>query len=183
MRSKPVLLIAAATFIAACTDSTSPADTTFDNPAGTYMSAMVAVVGSGEGGMSVTPKTIPEGYFAADIKVRIRGAKPNATYLVQRAPEVGRAQASNGICERALNLEPWSSTDTPAAAFLTFVPFGGTAVATIKTSATGDGMIDFEFRAAAILKDARFDVMFRLVDDAAAPTNVLLSQCVTVTPV
>lgn len=42
-------------------------------------------------------------------------------------------------------------------------------------------MIDVEFRALRILKDARFDVMFRLIDDAAAPSNVLLSQCVTVT--
>jgi hypothetical protein len=182
MRNSPVLLIAAIS-LAACSDSISPVDTTFDNPAGTYMSSMVAVVGAGEGGMSVTPKIITEGYFAADIKVRIRAGKPNATYLVQRAPEVGRAQASNGICERAFNLEPWSSIDTPAAAFLTFVPFGGTAIATIKTSATGDGMIDFEFRAPMIAKDARFDVMFRLIDDAAAPSSVLLSRCVTVTPI
>lgn len=180
MLATPVLLIAVIT-AAACSDSTSPADTTYENPAGTYHSAMVAVVGSGEGGMSVTPKTITEGYFAADIKVRIRNGKPNATYLVQRAPEIGRAQSSNGICERALNLEPWSSTDTPAAAFLTFMSAGGTAPAMITTTASGDGMIDFEFRAPSIPKDTRFDVMFRLVDNAAAPTNVLLSQCVTVT--
>jgi hypothetical protein len=32
-----------------------------------------------------------------------------------------------------------------------------------------------------ILRDTKFDVMFRLVDDAAAPVSVLLSQCVTVT--
>jgi hypothetical protein len=142
---------------------------------------MVAVVGVGEGGMSITPKAIPEAYFAADIKVRVRNAKPNTTYTVQRAPEVGRTLGSNGVCERALSIAPWSSTDTPAAAFITFVPFGATANATFTTSASGDGILDFEFRAPVIPKDAKFDVMFRLVDDMAAPASVLLSQCVTVT--
>jgi len=166
---------------AACSDSTSPADTTFDNPVGTYKSSMVAVVGVGEGGMSITPKSIPEGYFTADIKIRVRNARANATYTVQRAPEIGRALGNNGVCERALGIAPWSSTDTPAAAFVTFIPFGATAAATFTTSASGDGMLDFEFRASMIPKDTKFDVMFRLVDDMAAPASVLLSQCVTVT--
>ena len=67
----------------ACSDSTSPRDTTFDNPTGTFQASMVAVVGVGEGGMSITPKSIPEGYFAADIKVRIRKARANATYAAR----------------------------------------------------------------------------------------------------
>ena len=176
----PVILFASMSAVA-CSDSTSPRDTTFDNPAGTYQASMVAVAGAGEGGVSVTPKSIPEGYFAADIKVRVRNARPNATYLVQRAPEIGRTASSNGVCERALGMAPWSSTDTPAAAFLTFIPNGATTAATFTTSALGEGMLDFEFRAAMILRDTKFDVMFRLVDDPAAPVSVLLRQCVTVT--
>jgi hypothetical protein len=179
-KAGPAILLAAIA-TAACSDSTSPRDTTFDNPTGTFQASMVAVVGVGEGGMSITPKSIPEGYFAADIKVRIRKARANATYLVQRAPEVGRALGSNGVCERALSIAPWSSTDAPAAAFMTFIPTGATTAATFTTSASGDGMLDFEFRAPVIPKDAKFDVMFRIVDDAVAPASVLLSQCVTVT--
>jgi hypothetical protein len=109
---------------AACGDSTSPPDTTYANPTGTNTASAVAVVGPGEGGVSVTPKAIPEGYFDAEIKVRVRKAMPSTTYIVQRAPEIGRASASNGICERALGLAPWSSADTPAPAFITFVPSG-----------------------------------------------------------
>jgi hypothetical protein len=176
----PVILFASMTAVA-CSDSTSPRDTTFDNPTGTYQASMVAVVGLGEGGMSITPKSIPEGYFAADIKVRVRKARANATYVVQRAPEIGRTLGNNGVCERALSIAPWSSTDTPAAAFLTFIPNGATTAATFTTSASGDGTLDFEFRASMIAKDTKFDVMFRIVDDAAAPASVLLSQCVTVT--
>ena len=174
-------LLTVAAALVGCGDMTSPRDTTFDNPVGMYQVSMVAVIGAGEGGISVTPKSIPEGYFAADIKVRVRKAKANATYVVQRAPEVGRMLNNNGVCERALGIAPWSSADTPAAAFVTFTPFGATAAATFTTSASGEGMLDFEFRAPTIPKDTKFDVMFRLVDDAAAPASVLLSQCVTVT--
>lgn len=180
MKAGPKILLATIAAVG-CSDSTSPRDTTFDNPAGTFQSSMVAVVGVGEGGMSITPKSIPEGYFVADIKVRVRKARPNATFTVQRAPEVGRTLNNNGVCERAFGISPWSSADTPAAAFLTFIPFGATTAATVTTSASGDGMVDFEFRAPTIPKDTKFDVMFRLVDDIAAPASVLLSQCVTVT--
>jgi hypothetical protein len=180
MRTLPACLIAL--FAAnACSDSTTPVDKTFDNPIGLYQSTMVAVTGVGEGGMSVTPKAIPEGYFTADIKIRLRNAKPNTTYTVQRAPEIGRALASNGVCERALGLAPWSSADTPAAGFITFNAPGSTAPATFMTTASGDGTLDFQFAAPTILKDTRFDVMFRLLDDTSAPTAVILSQCVTVT--
>ena len=181
MRTWPAYLIALIAATACSGSTTTPIDTTFENPSGPYQSTMVAITGIGEGGMSVTPKAIPEGYFVADIKIRVRNAKPNTTYTVQRAPEIGRPLASNGICERALGLAPWSSVDAPAAAFMTFIPAGGTAPATFVTSAKGDGMLDFRFEAAVIPKDTRFDVMFRLLDDTAAPTAVILSKCVTVT--
>ena len=167
--------------LAACSDSTPPLDTTYDNPTGTSTANAVAVVGPGEGGVSVTPKAIPEGYFVADIKVRLRKAMPNTTYIVQRAPEIGRAAASNGICERALGLAPWSSADTPAPSFVTFVPSGQTAPITLTTTATGDATLNFEFRAPTIPSGTKFDVMFRLINDASAPTAIILSQCFTVT--
>lgn len=164
-----------------CSDSTTTADTTYDNPIGTHTASAVAVVGPGEGGVSVTPKRVTEGYFVADIKVRLRKAMPNTTYIIQRAPEIGRALASNGICERALGLSPWSSADTPAPAFVTFVPPGQTAPVAVTTTAAGDGTTDFEFRAPTIPAGAKFDVMFRLINDGSAPTAVILSQCFTVT--
>lgn len=176
-----VLLAFSLGALAACSESTPPLDTTYDNPTGTHTASAVAVVGPGEGGVSVTPKAIAEGYFVADIKVRLRKAMPNTTYIIQRAPEIGRALASNGICERALGIAPWSSADTPAPAFVTFVPSGQTTPVTLTTTAAGDGSVDFEFRAPTIPAGTRFDVMFRLINDASAPTAIVLSQCFTVT--
>lgn len=167
--------------LAACSDSTPPLDTTYDNPTGTHTASAIAIVGPGEGGVSVTPKAITEGYFDADIKVRLRKAMPNTAYIIQRAPEIGRASASNGICERALGLAPWSSADPPAPAFLTFVPAGQTTPLTVTTTAAGDGTMDFEFKAPMVPAGTRFDVMFRLINDASAPTAIILSQCFTVT--
>jgi hypothetical protein len=106
---------------------------------------------------------------------------PNTTYIIQRAPEIGRASSSNGICERALGLAPWSSADTPAPAFLTFVPSGQTAPVSLTTTAAGDGTVDFEFKAPTVPKGTVFDVMFRLINDPSAPTGIVLSQCFTVT--
>jgi len=167
--------------LAACSESTPPLDTRYDNPTGTHTATAVAVGGPGEGGVSVTPKAIPEGYFVADIKVRLRKAMPNTTYIIQRAPEIGRTSASNGICERALGLAPWSSADPPAPAFMTFVPSGQTTPVTVTTTSAGDGSLDFEFRAPMIPAGTKFDVMFRLINDASAPTAIVLSQCFTVT--
>lgn len=166
--------------LTACSNSTTP-DTTYDNPTGTHTATAVAVVGPGEGGVSVTPKAIPEKYFVADIKVRLRKAMPSTTYIIQRAPEVGRTSESNGVCERALGLAPWSSADPPAPAFVTFVPAGQTTPVTLTTTAAGDGTLDFEFRAPMIPAGTKFDVMFRLINDASAPTAIILSQCFTVT--
>ncbi len=174
------LIVFSVAALTACSHSTQPLDTTYDNPTGISTANAVAVAGPGEGGVSVTPKAIPEGYFVADIKIRLRKATPNTTYIVQRAPEIGRAAASNGICERALGLAPWSFADTPAPSFLTFVPSGQTAPVTLTTTATGDARLDFEFRAPSIPSGTKFDVMFRLINDASAPTAIILSQCFTV---
>ncbi len=152
-------------------------------PAGTHQSAISAVTGkgTGAGGVSVTPKAIAAATFAADIVVSIQQAKPNTTYFIQRAPEIGRTLGSDGICQRALGVPPWSAADPAAAAFLSFqIPNPGPS-ATLTTSATGSATRTFEFLAPTIPAGTLFDVMFRLVDNETAPTLELRSGCFTVT--
>ena len=147
-------------------------------PAGTHQSTITAVSGTGGGGVSVTPKSIPDGTMDVDISIRVTNARPNTTFIVQRAPEIGRANAADGICQRALGLSPWSPSDPAAPAFLTF-PLGSGS-ATFTTAATGIGSLDFEFKSPTIPAGTVFDVMFRLVDNEAAPTIELRSGCFTV---
>ncbi|MEP6781269.1 MAG: hypothetical protein ABJC26_15335 [Gemmatimonadaceae bacterium] len=160
-------------------DTTVPAVSVI--PAGTNQAALVNTDGKGAGGLSVSPKTVPEGGFAADIVVHVVNGRPSTTYTVQRAPEIGRVLGADGSCQRALGLAPWSPSDPAAAAFLTFVPTGGSTPVTVTTSSTGEGTVQFDFRAPTIPVGTRFDVMFRLLDDLSAPTSVLLSSCFTVT--
>jgi hypothetical protein len=133
--------------------------------------------------MSITPKAIPEGTMAADISVRLAGLRPNATYLFQRAQEGvgGRALGFDGICQRGLGLPPWSPSDPPTVNFQT-IPLPATGpLITITTTSTGDGAVDFEFRTLMVLAGTTNDVMFRLVDNDAAPTTELRSACMSVT--
>ena len=133
--------------------------------------------------MSITPKAIPEGTMAADISIRLVALRPNATYLFQRAQEGvgGRTLGSDGICQRALGLPPWSPSDPPTVNFQTMpLPATGPLV-TITTTSTGDGAVDFEFRALMVLAGTTNDVMFRLVDNAEAPTTELRSDCMMIT--
>ena len=184
LRRAITLFLLSLTALTSCRDTTAPAatsDPAFANPAGTHVATAVAIAGPGVGGVSVSPKAVSGGYFDADIKVRLRHAMPSTTYIIQRAPEIGRASLSSGVCERALGLPPWSSADTPAPGFVTFVPPGQTAPVTLTTNASGDGAADFEFVATMIPTGTKFDVMFRLIDNASAPVGVVLSQCFTVT--
>lgn len=176
------LVTIAASALSACSDGTSPNESTTLPPTGTFQSLLVTADASGgKGGVSVTPTSIPEGYFAASIKVRLVGAKPSTTYYVQRAPEVGRALGNDGVCQRALGLSPWSSADAAAAAFITFMVPNTTTPVTVITSSTGDASLDFDFRAPTIPAGTHFDVMFRLLNDPALPTSVYISGCFTVT--
>jgi hypothetical protein len=179
-------LIVSTMLIGACSSTTpSPTSPTkFEPPPGAYRSTFTARKGeTGFAGMSITPKPIPEGTMAADISVRLVGLRPNATYLFQRAQEGvgGRALGLDGICQRALGLPPWSPSDPAAVSFQTMpLPATGPLV-TITTTSTGDGAVDFEFRALMVLAGTANDVMFRLVDDEAAPTTELRSACMTIT--
>jgi hypothetical protein len=177
MRKLPLLgLVVVSGWTLACSSS-STAPTALI-PGGTHQSEITAVTGTGRGGVSVTPKAIPEGTMAVNISITLTNARPNTTYFVQRAPEVGRASAADGVCQRALGLSPWSPNDPAAAAFLTF-PLG-TGLATITTAAIGTGSLDFEFRSPTTPAGTVFDVMFRLVDSETAPTTDLRSGCLTV---
>ena len=150
-------------------------------PAGTHQSAISAVTGTGAGGVSVTPKAIASATFAADIVVSIQQAKPNTTYFIQRAPEIGRTLGSDGVCQRALGMPPWSAADPAAPAFLSFqIPNPGPS-ATLTTSARGSATMTFEFLAPTIPAGTVFDVMFRLVDNETSPTIELRSGCFSVT--
>ena len=166
--------------LAACKDNSPTAPQSFDPP-GTFQSALFQAGGAGVGGVSVTPQAIPEAYFTAAIKVRLHGARPNTVYTVQRAPEIGRALGSDGSCQRAMGLSPWSSGDPAAPSFVTFTQPGGTTPFTLMSNASGDATLDFTFSAPAVSTGTQFDVMFRVLDDLVAPTSVFLSGCFTVT--
>jgi len=179
-------LIAGTLLIGACSSTTAlpTSPTKFEPPPGAYRSTFTSLKGeTGFAGISVTPKAIPEGTFTADISVRLAGLKANTTYLVQRAQEGvgGRPLGEDGICQRALGLPPWSPNDPPTANFQTMpLPATGPLVA-VTTTSTGDGAVDFEFRALQVLAGTTNDVMFRLVDNDAAPTTELRSACMTIT--
>jgi hypothetical protein len=168
--------------IAACSSATAP--TKLEPPPGTYRSTFAFLKGEGGfGGISVTPKAIPEGTFTADISIRLVGLKANTTYLVQRSQEGvgGRPLGGDGICQRSLSIFPWSSSDAAAPTFQT-VPLPNTGpLITVTTAANGDGALDFEFRTLQILAGTANDVMYRLVDNDAAPTTELRSACLTIT--
>jgi len=147
-------------------------------PPGIHQSSIAAIMGTGTGGVSVTPKPVPEGIMVVDISVLVVDARPNTTYIVQRAADVLRTAGADGICQRALSLPPWSPADPPAPTFSTF-PLGNGS-ATFTTAASGTGSINFEYRSPMIAAGTTFDVMFRLVDDETTPTTELRSGCFAV---
>ena len=185
IRSGPLLIVC--TLLAgACSSTTTPttAPTQFEPPPGAYRSTFTALKGeTGVGGISVTPKAIPEGTFTADISIRLKGMKANTTYLVQRAQEGvgGRPMGGDGICQRALGMSPWSPSDAPTVTFQT-VPLPNTGpLISVTTAANGDGALDFEFRTLMIVAGTTNDVTYRLIDDDTAPTTELRSACMTIT--
>jgi hypothetical protein len=180
-RHVPVSLAGLALLAAVGCKGKSPTAPPAFSPPGTYESVLEALGATGSGGVSVTPVAVPQGYFTANISVRLHGGKPNTTYTVQRAPEIGRALGNDGSCQRALGLAPWSLSDPAAAAFLTFTQPGTTTPVTLATTPAGEGSLDFSFSAPAIPTGTQFDVMFRVVDDLVVPTSTYLSGCFTVT--
>lgn len=143
----------------------------------THAQELTAVIGSGSGIVNVTPTGAVDGSFSAQISVAVQGASPNTTFYVQRAPEIGRPNSADGICQRAGGEPPWGP---PTPNFVTFpLPAAGPLV-TLRTSEGGAGSIHIDFGAPTILDGTAFDVMFRLVDDLTSPTNELRTGCFTV---
>jgi hypothetical protein len=144
----------------------------------THGEQLSAVIGTGSGIVNVTPTAAVDGSFSAQINVNVHDAPPNTTFYVQRAPEIGRANGADGICQRAAGLPPWGA---PAPNFVTFpLPSAGPLV-TLRTSEGGSGAVHIDFSAPTILDGTQFDVMFRLVDSLTSPTNELRTGCFTVT--
>ena len=144
----------------------------------THGEQLAAVIGVGSGIVNVTPTAAVDGSFSAQINVNVHDAPPNTTFYVQRAPEVGRANGADGICQRAAGLPPWGP---PAPNFVTFpLPAAGPLV-TLQTSEGGSGAVHIDFAAPTVLDGTQFDVMFRLVDSLTSPTNELRTGCFTVT--
>jgi hypothetical protein len=144
----------------------------------THGEQLTAVIGLGSGIVNVTSTAAVDGSFSAQINVNVHGAPPNTTFYVQRAPEIGRANSADGICQRAAGLPPWGA---PVPNFVTFpLPAAGPLV-TLQTSAGGSGAVHIDFVAPTISDGTQFDVMFRLVDSLTSPTNELRTGCFTVT--
>src|ERR1044071_2713657 len=153
-----VALIVIAGALAGCGSDDAPTAPTSFDPPGTHQAVITGVGSTAIGGISVTPRAAG-GVFTADFKIRVHNAKPNTTYFVQRAAETGRALTNDGICQRGMNVSPWSSTDPAAPSFATFPQADGTTPVTLRTTATGEGSIDYSFSTAVIVAGTRFDVM------------------------
>jgi hypothetical protein len=139
-------------------------------------------VGGGPGGGIVNVSPTAEGAgFTAQIAVNVHGLLPNETYFVQRSPDFPVPPwITNGVCERAAGMFPPMIPPT-APRWITFpVPNPGPLV-TITTSPGGAGAVSFGFDLPAV-NEVAFDVMFRVVDNTAAPMTELRSPCFTVTP-
>ncbi len=125
---------------------------------------LYAVMGSGVGGVNVTPTAEDQGTFHVQGEVHIRGALPNTTYIVQRAPDLNVADPN---CTG-----PWISFPIPNAG----------PVVTLTTSAGGAGAAHFELAVGGPFVSGReFNVRFRVIDSVLNPTSELRSDCITVT--
>jgi len=129
----------------------------------THAIPLVAVLGTGSGSVNVTPTAEDQGTFHVQGEVRILGAVPGTTYLVQRAPDLNVADpACTG---------PWISFPLPNAG----------PIVTRTTSPTGAGAAHFELAVGGpFTSGTPFNVRFRVIDDLQSPTSILMSDCVTV---
>jgi hypothetical protein len=145
--------------------------------ASTHGQLLTPVLGVGSGTVNVTPTAAVDGSFSAQIEVNVHGAPPNTTFYVERAPEVGRANGADGICQRAAGEAPWGP---PTPNFVTFPRPAAGPLVVLQTSEGGAGSVHIDFAAPTIADGTAFDVMFRLVDDLTSPSNELRTGCFTV---
>jgi hypothetical protein len=165
--STSLALFGTAVVLAACHGE--PAAPTMTEPAlfvggsPTHAIDLLPVIGTGFGKVNVTPTAEDQGTFHVQGEVFIDGASPNTTYFVQRAPDLNVADPT---CTG-----PWISFPTPNP---------GPLVA-LTTSPAGAGAAHFELGVGgAFTSGTPFNVRFRVIDDLAYPTSVLMSNCITV---
>jgi len=129
----------------------------------THAIPLVAVLGTGSGAVNVSPTAKDQGTFHVQGEVHILRAAPDATYLVQRAPDLNVADPS---CTG-----PWISFPFPNAG----------SVVTLTTSPTGAGAAHFELGVGGpFTSGTPFNVRFRVINALQNPTSILMSDCVTV---
>jgi hypothetical protein len=184
-----LLAVASAFALVSCHSSTDPTPICYSAPPeGTYQAALYRVTGAGQcdnGGTSISPFD-DGGTFGAIIRFRVNRARPNTTYIVQRAAEVGAPLSSDGICQKADGLPPWTPAEGFTGSHFVTFPLGGRIVPdpgpklTLTTDADGSGSRDFEFHG-SVSSGTKFDVEMRLVDSETAPASDLRSGCMTVT--
>jgi hypothetical protein len=179
--------------VGGCHSATDPTPPCFvDPPSGTNQSAFYKVSGPGTCGTGATSVTaVPNGgTFSATLKFRVKGAKPNTLYYVQRAAEFPpNGTSADGSCQRADGVSPWTSTDGfTGATWVTFPkPYTDQGpLKTLTTDAAGDASLDFDYKSPQIHSGVKFDVEMRLVDadagEEAGVTTELRSGCMTVLP-
>jgi hypothetical protein len=151
---------------------------------GTHGQSLSAVTGHGAGMVNLT--AIPgEAGLTVNVTVNLHQTAPNATFYIQRAPEVGRPLGNDGICQRANGLWPWEQPNSPdfaaAPAFVSVPrPLAGD-LKTVTTDADGSGSTHFALNLPSIPDGTVFDVQFRLIDSLTAPTTNLQTGCFAVT--
>jgi hypothetical protein len=149
-----------------------------DDHEGTFL-RLVSIVGAGQGRFRATrvPHPTVPGNFAVHVEARIHHAKPNTTYLVQRAaeafnpappPDFPMSTTTDGSCQRGLAVAPWSTLVPAQAAFVTWPT-------TFTTDGEGNGSTDFVFATTVPLP--LFDVMFRVIESGSAPQSALQTDC------
>jgi hypothetical protein len=124
------------------------------------------------------------------MKFRVRGARPNTLYYVQRAAEFPpNATSADGRCQRADGASPWTPADGFAGSIWVPFPLPYTdqgPIKTLTTDAAGDGTLEFEFLSPQIAAGLKFDLAMRIVDanagDGTGVTSELRSGCMTVVP-
>ena len=184
------MLLAAGGVGAGCQSPTEPDACFVEPPSGAPQSALYGVSGSGSCDAGATAIAVRPngGTFAGTMRFRVRGAKPNTLYYVQRAAEFPiTASSADGLCQRANGAPPWTAADGfTGAIWVTFpLPYQG-PLKTLTTDAAGDASVDFEFLSPQIAAGTRFDVTMRIVDanvgDGTGVTSELRSGCMTVLP-
>jgi hypothetical protein len=150
---------------------------------------LVAVFGPGHGRVRATriPHPTTPGNFAVHIEIEIRHAKPNTPYVAQRAPDVfpppgppagfDVATLTDGSCQRGLAIAPWSTLVPPPVAFPS-MPDQSHGLPALILTTDAEGKAAADFVVAFPFPLPLFDVTFRVMENSAAPTSMLQSDCI-----